>query len=162
MNQPAASDPTLPASAEPGEQVMQTLARQQRLLKWLTGLAIAFWAFAVIGASTVLICYNMFIWPKEQKILSEYGSSGRLLTSMPNDPPESAAGAHRALGVSFNMSYVITKGVLAVTVCVIILSCGTLATLLVVIFNRRVTLRQINHSLAQISEQLKQLQLRAP
>jgi hypothetical protein len=45
-----------------------------------------------------------------------------------------------------------------VAVSVIILSAGTLTTLLLVIFNRRVTLKQINYSLAQISEQLKQLQ----
>jgi len=35
---------------------------------------------------------------------------------------------------------------------------GTLLTLLLVIFNRRITLRQINASLAQISNQIKELQ----
>jgi hypothetical protein len=35
---------------------------------------------------------------------------------------------------------------------------GTLLTLLLVIFNRRVTLRQINASLSQISNQIKELQ----
>jgi hypothetical protein len=37
---------------------------------------------------------------------------------------------------------------------------GTLLTLLLVVFNRRVTLRQINISLAQISAQIKELQNR--
>jgi len=40
---------------------------------------------------------------------------------------------------------------------VALLGLGTLLTLLLVIFNRRVTLRQINLSLAQISEQIKVL-----
>jgi hypothetical protein len=35
---------------------------------------------------------------------------------------------------------------------------GTLVTLLLVIFNRRATLRQINANLAQISNQIKELQ----
>jgi Sigma-70 region 2 len=41
-----------------------------------------------------------------------------------------------------------------------LLSIGTLVILLLVIFNRRITLRQINISLAQISAQIKELQNR--
>src|SRR5439155_20369084 len=41
---------------------------------------------------------------------------------------------------------------------VALLGLGTLLTLLLVIFNRQVTLRQINASLAQISAQIKELQ----
>jgi hypothetical protein len=41
-----------------------------------------------------------------------------------------------------------------------LLGVGTMLTLLLVIFNRRVTLRQVNASLAQISQQLKELQER--
>jgi hypothetical protein len=43
---------------------------------------------------------------------------------------------------------------------VALLGVGTLLTLLLVIFNRRITLRQINISLAQISAQIKELQNR--
>jgi hypothetical protein len=43
---------------------------------------------------------------------------------------------------------------------VALLGVGTLLTLLLVIFNRRVALRQINGSLAQISTQIKELQNR--
>jgi hypothetical protein len=41
-----------------------------------------------------------------------------------------------------------------------LLGVGTMLTLVLVIFNRRVTLRQVNASLAQISQQLKELQER--
>ncbi len=41
-----------------------------------------------------------------------------------------------------------------------LLGVGTLLTLLLVIFNRRITLRQININLAQISAQIKELQNR--
>jgi hypothetical protein len=46
------------------------------------------------------------------------------------------------------------------SVAVTLLAAGTMLTLLLVIFNRRVTLRQINISLAQISAQIKELQNR--
>jgi hypothetical protein len=42
-----------------------------------------------------------------------------------------------------------------------ILALGTLVLLAVVVLNRRVTLRQINASLSQISGQLKQIELKA-
>ena len=41
-----------------------------------------------------------------------------------------------------------------------LLGLGTMLTLLLVIFNRRVTLRQVNVSLAQISQQIKELEER--
>ena len=71
--------------------------------------------------------------------------------------PSGRVTPEQALALHFTMNYVVTKGLLAVVVAMIVLSCGTLATLLLVIFNRRVTLKQINYSLAQISEQLRRL-----
>jgi len=50
------------------------------------------------------------------------------------------------------------KAMNVTSLAVTLLGVGTLLTLVLVIFNRRVTLRQINASLAQISEQIKALQ----
>jgi hypothetical protein len=50
------------------------------------------------------------------------------------------------------------KVIFLTAVSVAFLGLGTFVTLLLVIFNRRVTLRQINASLAQISNQIKELQ----
>jgi hypothetical protein len=114
----------------------------------------------------VLICHALFVAPKEQQIMADYGTYGRLpIRSAAAPPPpgqtlEPPTRADRATGVNFTMTYVVTRGVLLVAVSVLILSGGTLATLLLVIFNRRVTLRQISYSLAQISRQLEQLQAR--
>lgn len=150
------SDPTPPSAAD--ELALQNITRYQRRLKWLTGTAIAFWAIAVLGTVGVLVCYSIFIAPKERQIMAEYGTHGRLaIPSSAASSSEPPTHADRALGVNFTMTYAITKGILVVTVSVAILSLGTLATLLLTIFNRRVTLRQINHSLAQISQQLKEL-----
>jgi hypothetical protein len=156
------------APHEPGHdngQVLQRLAIHQRRLKWLTGVAVSFWAFAVVGAAAVLVLHSLFLWPKEQQIMSDYGMYGRLAdrsAGIQAQPPEPPSSTDRALGVNFNMTYVVTRGVLLVAISVLILSGGTLATLLLVIFNRRVTLRQISYSLAQISRQLEELQTRRP
>jgi hypothetical protein len=156
MNTDKNSDSTSPAS--PDELALQSIARHQRRLKWLTAAAVVFWALAVIGTVGVLTSYAMFVAPKERQIMNEYGARGRLSIPSDSEPqPTAPTHADKALGVNFTMTYVITKGILIVAVCVAILSLGTLATLLLTIFNRRITLRQINHSLAQISQQLKEL-----
>jgi hypothetical protein len=139
------------------EQALQTIARHQRRLKWLTITAIAFWALAVLGSIGVLVCYSLFVAPKERQIMADYGSHGHLVSRSANPSPESSSSADRALGVNFTMTYVATKGILIVAISVVVLSLGTLATLILTISSRRVTLQQINHSLAQISQQLREL-----
>ena len=52
------------------------------------------------------------------------------------------------------------KSVNVISLAVALLGLGTFLTLVLVIFNRRVTLRQVNASLAQISRQIKELQER--
>lgn len=143
------------------ERVMQTLLRQTRGLRWLTGVAIAFWTLAVLASVGVLVAYCIFYAPKEKLMFHDYETYGHLArrTNSPDGSEQlGQLSTEKALGLHFTMSYVTTKGILAIAVSVIILSCGTLATLLLVVLNRRVTLKQINLSLAQISEQLKQLQ----
>ena len=157
-----ANEPANPPNSG-DERVLQTLHEQQRRLRWLTAVGIVFWVLAAITSVGVLVGYSVFYAPKEKQILADYGAVGHL-----RDPARSSvtdatgdqrsANIEKALGVHFTMNYVVTKGLLAVAISVVILSCATLATLLLVILNRRVTLRQINHSLARISEQLKALQ----
>ena len=50
------------------------------------------------------------------------------------------------------------KALDVMSLAITILGLGAMLTLLLVIFNRRVTLRQVNASLAQISGQIKELQ----
>ena len=136
---------------------MNSIATHQRRLKWLTMAAVAFWALAVLGTAGVLIGYSLFISPKEEQMFADYGTHGRIWPDR-RSPAEAPTSTDRAVWINATMTYVVTKGILIVALSVVVLSCGTLATLLLVIFNRRVTLRQINHSLAQISAQLKELQ----
>lgn len=141
--------------------VLETIRVQQRRLKWLTGVAVAFWIAAVLACAGVMVCYKIFYKPKEQQIMADYEKHGHLVRhgSTPDGTPSKLT-AEDALGIQFALSYAMTRGILAMAIAVTILSCGTLATLLLVVLNRRVTLRQINYSLAQISDQLRQLQAR--
>ena len=156
------TDSTNPSPlADPaGDGVMKAIHRQQRLLKWLTATAAVFWLAAVLASVGVLVCYSVFYEPKEKQMLSDYGMSGHLhsRTNAPGGSLEPGKmPTDQALAIHFTMNYVVVKGVLAIAVALVVLSGAMLATLLLVHFNRRVTLRQINHGLAQISEQLRQL-----
>lgn len=138
-------DPAPPS--DPAESALRKLARQQRRLRWLTGLTIGLWLLAVAAAIGVLGVYMMFVAPKERQILAQYGArTAAHASGMPSPHTE------------FLMTYVATKGVLVVAASVLILACGTMTTLLLVQLTRRVTLDQINHSLAQISAQLLKLE----
>jgi hypothetical protein len=148
------------------ERVLSAVRKQQRWLHGLTALAVAFWVVAVIGGVGLLVCYSIFYEPKEKQIMADYERYGHVsrYTNSVDGTGSKVAGAatpEQALALHFTMNYVVTKGLLAVVMTMIVLSCGTLTTLLVVVLNRRVTLKQINQSLAQISEQLRQLESRA-
>ena len=151
-------NPTLPLD---DERILRAVRTQQRWLRALMALAVACWALALIGCVGVLVAYTVVYAPKEKQVMRDYQQHGQL-TRYTNTPsgsePSGALDPQQALGVHFTMNYAVTKGILAIVVTIIILSCGTLTTLLLVVVNRRVTLKQINHSLAQISGQLKALQ----
>ena len=156
------SEPTL-ISAD--ERVLKTLRANQRWLRVLTGLAAGFWILAVIASVAVLVFYSVIYAPKERQMLHDYGMAGHIVirTNSPTGSQEARPmSTDRALALHFQMNWAVTKGLLLTAISVIVLSAGTLATLLLVILNRRVTLKQINYSLTQISEQLRQLQLRHP
>lgn len=144
--------------------VLTTLRRQQRWLRALTALAVVFWITAVIGGVGLLVCYRVFYEPKEKQIMRDYETFGHVsrYTNSPAGGPREAGPVtpEQALALHFTMNYVTTKALLVLVLTVIVLSCGTLTTLLLVVLIRRVTLKQINHSLAQISDQLRQLHAR--
>lgn len=138
------------------ERVLKTIRRQQRWLRALTGVALGFWALAVACGIAILVFYTMFVQPKEQTLMRDLELRQRAATHGENAPPPITA--EQVQGIQVTMSWVIMKGVLIVTGCLLLLSIGTVLTLVLVIANRRVTLRQINHSLVQISGQLRELQ----
>ena len=88
---------------------------------------------AVITSAGVLVCYSVFYAPKEKRMFAEYETFGHLRDDAGSPAAESAkdpqfARIEKALGIHFTMSYVVAKGLLAVAISVVILSCATLAT----------------------------------
>ena len=156
------NEPTAFATS-PDDRVLEALRAQQSGLKWLTAVTVGFWIIAVIASVGVLVAYSVLYAPKEKQIMSEYQQAGHLVvrTNSPTgSQPAGRMSADQALALHFVMNAAVTRGLLITAASVIAISAGTLTTLLLVILNRRVTLKQINHSLAQISQQLKQLQAR--
>ena len=160
-----ANEPSESSTLE--KNVLTTLGRQQRRLTYLIRAAIALWTLAILGCAAVLIIYANFYAPKEQHLLRKYGERPtETVTRTPMAPmPGSATpqtdtlrAVEQALGAQLHLSYVVTRGVLIVAAAVLVLACGTLATLALVVFSRRVTLRQVNEGLASISEQLQRMQ----
>jgi hypothetical protein len=125
-------------------QTWRVLERDRRRVWWLTALTIALWSAAILMVLSMLVAFAL-LFPLQAK-LREDAQLNRL-------PPEVRATAQEKSQVVFQM---ITVGV---TCSVGLLALAALATVLLVVASRRATLRQVNASLLEISEQLKSLRL---
>ena len=124
------------ASPDPRQLTRQVLQRDRRRIRWLTGLATLFWVLTAVGILCLCPFYLMFIAPR----LRAY-QAGR--AQLANDWDAWATVGDWA-----------AYWILA---CIIAFLLAALCTVLLVLLSRRATLRQINASLLEISEQLKQL-----
>lgn len=142
--------------ADEEQKVMTAIHRNERRLRWLTGIALGFWSAAVALSLAVFVFYRVFYEPKEKQMFHELES---LQQTSSGTPPATTRRftIENALSVHYTMTYVMTKGILLMAGVVITLSAGTLATLLLVLANRRITLRQLNAGLSGISRQLVEL-----
>ena len=114
----------------------RVLARDRRRVRLLAGLAALFWLLAAAGVVAFCPFYVMNVAPR----LRAY-HAGR--AQLQNDWEAWARVGEWAAYLSL--------------ACVLSLFLAAVCTLLLVLFSRRATLRQINASLADISEQLRQL-----
>ena len=125
-----------PAAADPRQLTRQILERDRRRIRLLAGLATLFWILTAAGIICLCPFYVIMIAPR----LRAY-QAGR--AQLANDWDAWAMvgdwAAYWLLG------------------CIVSLLLAAICTVLLVLFSRRATLRQINASLVEISEQLKQL-----
>jgi hypothetical protein len=138
------------------DSVMQSLRANRWIGRVLVGAALTL-GLVSIAASIVINWANaMKIMPMEQLLLQDYPSTVQLAGSNAEGktPLSRDELAWRHIWVTVAQSKVEGLTLLSITLS----SVGTFVVLLLVIFNRRVTLRQINANLAQISGQLKALQ----
>ena len=129
------------------QQTWKILERDRRRVWWLTAITIALWAGAILMVFGMLVAFGL-VFPLQAK-LRDPAELARL-------PPEMRQDAQFKAQIAFQM---VTVGV---TCSVGILAMAALATILLVLATRRATLRQINASLLEISQQLKELRASPP
>ena len=129
---------SLGATRAPSEIAQQIIKRDRLRLRLLAGVSIFFWVLTVAGVIWLIVFYFMFVVPR----LDAY-AAGRL--QLDNDWHEWI----RAFDA----------GAEILLMCIITFLLAALGTVMLVLTSRHATLRQINADLANISEQLRRLQL---
>src|SRR5688572_14365397 len=130
--------------ADPREQTWKILERDRRRVWWLTAATLGLWGAAILMVCLMMIAFAL-VFPHQAKLRDEAQVARLNLT------PELLAEARFDAQIAFQMC------VVGVTVAVGVTCLAVLASLLLNIANRRATLRQINASLLEISQQLRDL-----
>jgi hypothetical protein len=125
-----------PTAPDPRQLTQKILDRDRKRIRLLAGLATLFWILTTAGIVYLCVFYAMIVAPR----LRAYQAGGAQLENDWND--WAMAGDWAAYWIA---------------ACVIALLLAATCTVLLILFSRRATLRQINASLVEISEQLKQL-----
>ena len=147
---------------EMNEAVMKQLHSYQWKGRVLTTLAFGV-GLLPIGVGILLMWANAAVIFPEVNLMLQQSNAARAGNTN-SIAPTVADGLLRALpdGTKVDSQTLLLlmngKAMNVTSLAVTLLGVGTFLTLLLVVFNRRVTLRQINASLAQISEQIKALQ----
>jgi hypothetical protein len=148
---------TLTGLTDPREQTWKIIEHDRRRVWRWTALTIVLWCSAVGMVLLMLVAYGL-VFPLQAK-LAGYDEPAH--AGAPQEPeridldnltPEQRELAQFKAQIMFQM---VTVGV---TVSVGILGLAALSTVFLVLSSRKATLRQINASLLEISQQLKQLQ----
>lgn len=126
------------------QQTWKVLERDRRRVWWLTAVTVTLWSAAILMVLWMLVAMALLM-PLQAELAKGNQPGGGQLT------PAMREAAERKAQIMFQM---ITVGI---TCSVGILSLAALSTLLLVLASRRATLRQINASLLEISQQLKEL-----
>jgi hypothetical protein len=135
--------------ADPREQTWKILERDRRRVWWLTAATIGIWSAAILMVMWMMVSFAL-IFPLQAKLRQEAEQARIGLT------PEMGEDAQFKAQIAFQMT------VVGVTVSVGLTCLAVLASILLNIANRRATLRQINASLLEISQQLKELRVAKP
>jgi hypothetical protein len=143
------------------ERSLRSIKNHQRGLKVLTGAALGLWLVAMVGSVFVIWAYFEEFEPKAKYISQSFeqemmaARTNTVATSSSGESEKDRAGKNHTM---FMMTRAVGIGMLYTAKCVAVLSAAMLATIILVIWNRRVTLRQINANLTQISAQLKRME----
>jgi hypothetical protein len=133
---------TLSGAADARQLTWRILERDRRRMRRLSGVTVGVWLLAAAMVLAALVGFG-FLFPQQAQLLNDI-DHGKLTAAQREE-------AQRALLVGFQ------KGTLMMGFSVAVLALAALCTVLLIFVSRRATLRQINSSLVEISEQLQRL-----
>lgn len=165
MNHDQTNPPeSLPDFSAISQRVAEKLRSHQRRIRLLTGAAFLLGFLAVATSFFIVSGYFVFYRPKEKEVLRQVTLAAQRAKTEPapsdNTTPVTAKLPFDFPSVQATMTFLHSVAIASLGAAVGILALGTLVLLAVVVLNRRVTLRQVNTSLAQISAQLKEIELK--
>jgi hypothetical protein len=129
------------------QQTWKVLERDRQRVRLLTVVTVLIWLFAAALVAMGLIGYG-FTFPQQALLLHNI-EAGKL-TAAERDQTQ------RLVLIAFQ------KGTLLIALSVAIMALAALTTVFLILASRRATLRHINASLVEISEQLKQIRRPSP
>ncbi len=138
---------TLTTVPDARQQTWNILARDRRRVRFWTTISILVWLLAALLVFGGLVGYG-FIFPEQAKLMQELQQKNDLTLEQRNN-------------LQFTLLAGFQKGTLLIAFSVAVLSLFALCTVFLILATRRATLRQVNASLIEISEQLKQLRVPA-
>lgn len=124
-------------SSDARDQAERVIRRDRRMVRSLTAATVVLWLLAALGVIVIHFGFLVFFLPKINELLQH-----------PHDPKT----ASQWEDVVYHFSR-LSVPIVSVSVSAMLLA--ALTTILLVFASRRATLRQIQASLAQISEQLR-------
>ncbi|MDB6038811.1 MAG: hypothetical protein JWM99_2652 [Verrucomicrobiales bacterium] len=151
---------------ETGARVFDEIAKHQRKMRALTGLACTFGILAVVASILIIAGYLVLYLPKQKQLMQDFGARIERIDSTATLPPGAQSPSPRDRydfpHIQVIMMNAVSFGGMLVAVAVGLLAAGTLTVLALIVVSRRATLDQINASLRQITEQMKLLQNARP
>jgi hypothetical protein len=144
------------------EAILRKLHAHRLIGRLLTAAALGIGLLALIAGIVLAAANSRMVMPMERLLIQDYPGAaiglGMDTNNITHHVPVLTRDELDARHVEFTFLH--GKELFLVAAAVVLVGLGTFLTLLLVIFNRHVTLRQINASLAQISQQIKELQER--
>jgi len=161
-NQPSPN----PSSSGDAQEMHDAVMKKLKSYRWkgraLTAMAIGAGLLSIVAGIFLMCANTVFIFPQVRLLVQDSGSgqsnSINSLSQTNLDSSLLTLGDGTTVNSQVLVTLMLGKAMNVTALSVTLLGLGTLLTLLLVIFNRHVTLRQLNASLTQISNQIKELQ----
>ena len=161
-NQPMPNPSPRDTTTEMNDAVMRKLKSYRWKGRALTTVALGVGLLSVAAGIVLIWANSAFVFPQVQLLVQSSGAAqpgaANSITQMNHDSPILTLSDGTTVDRQVLVTLMLGKAMNITSLSVTLLGLGTLLTLFLVIFNRHVTLRQLNASLAQISNQLKDLQ----